>query len=163
MVAPGFFPTFGIRISRGRAFTPADIAGGLPVAVVNSTFVKRYSPNVDPLTQSISVEQLIPGVTGLGPPIRWQIVGVYENVRNGGPQGNGFPEIDVPFAQSPWPNVRMAVRTAGSTDNVSQSIAALIHSADPDLPRPTSRRWTSSSSSPWAASASAPFCLEPLP
>jgi putative ABC transport system permease protein len=134
MVAPGFFPTFGIRISRGRAFTPADIAGGLPVAVVNSTFVKRYFPNVDPLTQSISVEQLIPGVTGLGPPIRWQIVGVYENVRNGGPQGNGFPEIDVPFAQSPWPNVRMAVRTAGSPDNVSQSIAALIHSADPDLP-----------------------------
>ena len=134
MVAPGFFPTFGIRISRGRAFTPADIAGGLPVAVVNSTFVKRYFPSVDPLTQSISVEQLIPGVTSLGPPIRWQIVGVYENVRNGGPQGNGFPEIDVPFAQSPWPNVRMAVRTAGSPDNVSQSIAAVIHSADPDLP-----------------------------
>ncbi len=133
-VTPGFFTTFGIRMARGRAFTEADVAGGLPVAVVNSTFVKRYFPNVDPLTQRISVEQLIPGVTNLGPPIDWQIVGVYENVRNGGPKGDGFPEIDVPFAQSPWPSDLMAVRTAGNPEGVIKSIAAVIHSSDPDLP-----------------------------
>jgi ABC-type antimicrobial peptide transport system permease subunit len=101
---------------------------------VNSTFVKRYFPNIDPLTQRISVEQLIPGVTNLGPPIDWQIVGVYENVRNGGPKGDGFPEIDVPFAQSPWPTVSMAVRTAGNPDTMNKSIAAVIRSVDPDLP-----------------------------
>lgn len=104
------------------------------VAVVNSTFVKKYFPNVDPLTQSIAVEQLIPGVTNLGPPIDWQIVGVYENVRNAGPKGDGFPEIDVPFSQSPWPTVSMAVRTAGDPASMSKSIAAVIHSVDPDLP-----------------------------
>jgi putative ABC transport system permease protein len=133
-VTPGFFPTFGIHITRGREFTEADNTGGVPVAVVNSTFVKRYFPNIDPLTQRISVEQLIPGVTKLGPPIEWQIVGVYENVRNGGPRGDGFPEIDVPFAQSPWPLVSMAVRTAGAPDTMNKSIAAVIHSLDPDLP-----------------------------
>jgi putative ABC transport system permease protein len=133
-VTPGFFPTFGIRITRGRAFTEADTAGGVPVAVVNSTFVKRYFPNVDPLAQRISVEQLISGVTNLGPPIDWQIVGVYENVRNGGPKDDGFPEIDVPFAQSPWPSVSVAVRTAGNPDNMKKSIAAVIRSVDPDLP-----------------------------
>ncbi len=134
MVTPEFFPTFGIRISRGRAFTEADVAGGLPVAVVNSTFVKRYFPDVDPLTQQLSVEQLIPGVTNLGPPINWQIVGVYDNVRNGGPKDGGFPEIDVPFAQSPWPSVTMAVRTAGNPETMNKSIAAVIQSLDPDLP-----------------------------
>ncbi len=134
MVTPGFFPTFGIRISRGRAFTEADAAGGMPVAIVNSAFVKKYFPNVDPLTQRITVEQLIPGVTNLGPPIDWQIVGVYENVRNGGPRGDGFPEIDVPFAQSPWPNVSMAVRTASNPESMNKSLAAVIHSVDPDLP-----------------------------
>jgi putative ABC transport system permease protein len=134
MVTPGFFPAFGIRISRGRAFTEADAAGGQPVAVVNSTFVKKYFPNVDPLTQRITVEQLIPGVTNLGPPIDWQIVGVYENVRNAGPKGDGFPEIDVPFAQSPWPSVSMAVRTASDPASMSKSIGAVIRSVDPDLP-----------------------------
>ena len=134
MVTPGYFATFGIRITRGRAFTEADSAGGMPVAIVNSALVKKYFPDVDPLTQQILVEQLIPGVTNLGPPITWQIVGVYENVRNGGPKGDGFPEIDVPFAQSPWPNVSMAVRTASDPDRMSKSIAAVIRSVDPDLP-----------------------------
>jgi putative ABC transport system permease protein len=134
MVTPGYFPTFGIRITRGRAFTEADAAGSVPVAIVNATLVKRYFPNVDPLTQRLSVEQLIPGVTNLGPPIDWQIVGVYENVRNGGPKDDGFPEIDVPFAQSPWPSVTMAVRTVGIPEQMNKSIAAVIHSIDADLP-----------------------------
>jgi putative ABC transport system permease protein len=134
MVTPGFFNAFGIRISRGRAFTEADAAGGMPVAIVNSAFVKKYFSNVDPLTQRITVEQLIPGVTNLGPPIDWQIVGVYENVRNGGPRGDGFPEIDVPFAQSPWPGVSVAVRTASNPESMNKSLAAVMHSVDPDLP-----------------------------
>jgi putative ABC transport system permease protein len=95
--------------------------------------VKRYFPNIDPLTQRISIEQLIPGVTKLGPPIDWQIVGVYEDVHNGGPKRD-FPEIDVPFAQSPWPTVTMAVRTVGNPDNMGKSIAAVIRPLDPDLP-----------------------------
>jgi putative ABC transport system permease protein len=134
MVTPSYYNTFGINITRGRAFTEADIAGGMPVAIVNSALVKKYMPNVDPLTQRLSVEQLIPGVANLGPPIAWQIVGVYENVRNGGAKGEGFPEIDVPFAQSPWPGVGMAVRTVGDPSNVSKSIAGVINSLDPDLP-----------------------------
>jgi len=134
MVTPGYFPAFGIRITRGRAFTEADAAGSVPVAVVNAELVKRYFPNVDPLTQRLSVEQLIPGITNLGPSIDWQIVGVYENVRNGGPKRDGFPEIDVPFAQSPWPSVTMSVRTTGIPEQMNKSIAAVIHSVDPDLP-----------------------------
>ncbi len=54
MVTPGYFPTFGIRITSGRAFTEADAAGGMPVAIVNSALVKKYFPDVDPLTQQIS-------------------------------------------------------------------------------------------------------------
>ena len=134
MVTPGYFPTFGVRVTRGRAFTEADSAGGMPVAIVSSDLVKKYFPNVDPLTQRLSIEQLIPGVANLGPPIAWQIIGVYENVRNGGPKDGGFPEIDVPFAQSPWPGVQMAVRTVGDPANMSKSIAAVISSLDPDLP-----------------------------
>jgi putative ABC transport system permease protein len=133
MMTPGYYQTFGVRISRGRAFTEGDIAGGMPVAIVNSALVKKYMPNVDPLTQRLSVEQLIPGVAKLGSPIAWQIVGVYENVRNRGPKGD-FPEIDVPFAQSPWPGVHMAVRTLGDPANMSKSIAAVVNSLDPDLP-----------------------------
>jgi len=134
MVTPGYYQTFGIRISRGRAFTEADVASGQRVAIVNSALVKKYMPNVDPLTQRVAVDQLIPGVANLGAPVPWQIVGVYDDVRNGGAKGEGFPEIDVPFAQSPWPGVSMAVRTVGDPSNMSKSIAGVINSLDPDLP-----------------------------
>jgi putative ABC transport system permease protein len=134
MVTPGYFQTFGIRIARGRAFSEADIAGGARVAIVNSTLVKKYFPNVDPLTQRLVIEQIVPATAKLGDAVEWQIVGVYENVRNGGPQGDGFPEIDVPFAQSPEPGAYMAVRTATQPDSMTQTIAGVIQSVDPDLP-----------------------------
>jgi putative ABC transport system permease protein len=134
MVTPGYFQTFGIRIAKGRAFSEADIAGGARVAIVNSTLVKKYFPNVDPLTQRLMIEQIVPGSAKLGDAVEWQIVGVYENVRNGGPQGDGFPEIDVPFAQSPEPGAYMAVRTATQPDSMTQTIAGVIQSVDPDLP-----------------------------
>jgi putative ABC transport system permease protein len=104
------------------------------VAIVNQTFVNQYLKNVDPLTQRIVVEQLIAGETRLGPPLEWQIVGVYGDVRNAGPRNEGFPEIDVPFAQSPWPGTVVAVRTAGDPLALTQTLATVVRSMDSDLP-----------------------------
>jgi putative ABC transport system permease protein len=134
MVTPEYFRTFGIPMVKGRVFTEQDAAGGLPVAVVNETFAKKYLSNVAPLTQRIVVDELIPGVTKLGPPIEWQIVGVYHDVHNGGVRGDGFPEIDVPFWQSPWPQAGLAVRTLGDPASMTKSITAVVHTVDPDLP-----------------------------
>jgi putative ABC transport system permease protein len=134
MVTPDYYRTFGIRIARGRTFTDHDREGSVPVAIVNDIFVKRHLPGLDPLSQRIFVEQLIPGVTKLGPPVAWQIVGVYNSVHNGGPKNDGFPEIDVPFWQSPWPEAAVAVRTSGDPTSVQQSLAAVIRSVDPYLP-----------------------------
>ena len=133
MVTPGFFQTFGIQMAKGRTFTDQDTAASVRVAIVNETFANRYFSGVDPLTQRILVEQLIPGVTKLGPPLEWQIVGVYRNTHNGGIRSDGFPEIDVPFAQSPWPQASMAVRTTGDPAEMSKTIAAAVHSVDPDV------------------------------
>ena len=134
MVTPEYFRTFGISISKGRVFTNQDLAGNVPVAIVNDAFVKKYLSSLDPLKQRLSIEQLIPGQTKLGPALEWQIVGVYHNVHNGGIRGDGFPEVNVPFSQSPWPQAAIAVRTAGDPASMTQSIAAVVLSIDPDLP-----------------------------
>jgi putative ABC transport system permease protein len=134
MVTPDYFKVFGIQFVKGRGFTPQDIAGGIPVAVVNEAFVKHFLPNVDPLAQRILVEQLIPGVTKLGPPIAWQIVGVYKNVHNGGPRGDGFEEMDVPFAQSPWPQASIAIRSSSDPAALSKTVGDVVQSMDPNLP-----------------------------
>jgi putative ABC transport system permease protein len=132
-VTPGYFQTFGIRVIQGRSFTEQDVAGSLPVAMVNENFVRRYLPGLDPLTQRLEISQLIPGVPKPGPSIKWQIVGVFHNVRSSGLRED-FPEIDVPFWQSPWPQAGMAVRTTGDPEAMTKSIAAVVSSMDSDLP-----------------------------
>jgi predicted permease len=134
MVSPGYFRTFGIPIVKGRDFNEQDVAGGMPVAIVNETFAKKYLPNVDPLTQRVLVQQLGPRLGPLGPPIEWHIVGLYHDVHNGGVRGEGFPEINVPLWQSPVPVVRMEVRTSSDPASMAKSIAAAVRSVDSDLP-----------------------------
>jgi putative ABC transport system permease protein len=133
MITPEYFKTFGINMDRGRSFTDQDVAGSVPVAVVNQAFVRKFFANIDPLTQTVLVEQLIPGVTKLGPPIPWQIVGVYHDVRNDGLR-DGAPEMDVPFAQSPWPQANVAVRASLDPATLTRSISEIVQSMDPNLP-----------------------------
>jgi putative ABC transport system permease protein len=136
MVTPEYYRTFGVQLVRGRAFNDQDTAGSVRVAMVSETFVRRFLPGVDPLRQRILVEELIPGVTKLGPAQDWQIVGVFGDVRspeNLRDSGDGA-QIDVPFSQSPWPQAVMAVRTAGDPAAMQKSIAGAVHSVDPTLP-----------------------------
>ncbi|PYY08183.1 MAG: hypothetical protein DMG69_15980 [Acidobacteria bacterium] len=133
MVTPGYFQTFGIRVVKGRGFTERDTSGSVRVAMVNEEFVRRYLPGVDPLTQRLTIEQLIPGVTRNGPPVEWQIVGIFHNVRTGDLRDD-YPEIDVPFWQSPWPQANLAVRTTGDPGEMTENVAKAIRSIEPELP-----------------------------
>jgi predicted permease len=132
MVTPDYFKTYGIQITHGRAFTDQDTADTVHVAVVNEQFVQKYFKGKDPLQQRINVEELIPGVTKLGPYIQWQIVGVFHNVRAGGFRQD-FPEIEIPFWQIPWPSAVIGVRTAVDPETMTRSIANAVHSVDPQI------------------------------
>ena len=103
--------------------------------MVNEAFVHKYLAGKDPLSQRLLVDQLIPGVTKLGPDIAWQVVGVFHDVQNGGRLGSpDRPEIDVPFWQSPWPGAAMAIRTGMDPAQMQKALAAAVHSLDPTLP-----------------------------
>jgi putative ABC transport system permease protein len=134
MVTPGYFDTLGVRVVRGRRFDEHDVAGSMRVAMVDENFVRRHLKNVDPLRQRILVEELIPGVTKLGPALEWQIVGVFHEVQYGDRPAGDFPVMYVPFAQSPWPAAAIAARTSGDPVSMTKSIAAAVHSIDPQLP-----------------------------
>jgi predicted permease len=133
MVTPEYLRTFGLRMERGRFFTEDDRAGRPHVAIVNQAFVKKFLPGVDPLTQRLVIEEMIPGQPRVGAPLDWQIVGVVRSVRNGGPRME-MEEIDVPFLQSPWPGATIAVRTKVNPESIRSRMAGIVTSMDPDLP-----------------------------
>ena len=132
MVTPDYFKTFGIQVVRGRSFTDQDKAGGVHVAMVSESFVKKYFKDKDPLQQRLMVEELVPGVQKLGAAIPWQIVGVFHDVRGNGLR-EGRPEIEVPFWQIPWPTANFGIRTSGDPALMTKSIEDAVHSVDPEI------------------------------
>jgi putative ABC transport system permease protein len=132
MVTPDYFKTYGVQMIKGRAFTDQDSGGAVKVAVVSEEFVNKYLKGKNPLDQRINVEQLIPGVTKLGPYVSWQVVGVFHNMRAGGFRRD-FPIIIVPFAQSPWPGANIGVRTSGDPETMNNVIAAAVHKVDSQI------------------------------
>ena len=132
MVTPGYFQTFGIQMIAGRTLTSQDTANSVKVGVVNEDFVKKYLKDTAPLQARISVEELVPGVTKLGPPQDWQIVGVYHNVHSRDRE-DGNPEMLIPFFQIPWPGAGIGVRTTGEPAAMVKSIAAAVHRVDPEI------------------------------
>jgi len=132
MVTPDYFRTYGIQMTRGRAFTDQDNASSVRVAVVNEEFVQKYLKGKEPLDQRINVEELIPGVAKLGPYITYQIVGVYHNVRAFGFRQD-YPEIEIPFWQIPWNRANIGVRTAQDPETMSKEISAAVHAVDPQI------------------------------
>ena len=138
MVTPGYFKTYGIRLTKGRSFTETDNTNSLRVAVVNEQFVRHFLSGKNPIGQVLNVEQIISGVQKLGPYQAWQIVGVYHDVRGGNFQRQR-EEILVPFYQSPWVDASFGVRTAGDPALMTKTIAAAIHAIDPTLAMATVR------------------------
>ncbi len=131
-VSPDYFTTFGIQVLKGRSFTEQDTASSVRVAIVNQEFADRYLKGLDPFQQRLSIEEIIPGLPKLGPPVEWQIVGIIHNVRYGDFRDDG-PEINVPFAQSLSPSVTIGVRTAEDPAAMTKTIAAAVHSVDPQI------------------------------
>src|SRR5215213_4017333 len=132
MVTPGYVDTLRVQMTRGRSIDEQDTSTSMRVATVNETFVKLYLNGVEPLGQRIWFEEFVPEEPR-GKAVEWQIVGVFHTVQAAGVR-EPHPEINVPFAQSPWPQASMVIRSESDPKQLTKSIAAAVAAVDPDLP-----------------------------
>jgi putative ABC transport system permease protein len=63
----------GIPLIRGRAFTDADRASSVHIAMINQTFAKRYFKDKDPIGEELNLGTA-------DKPDWWRIVGVSGNI-----------------------------------------------------------------------------------
>jgi predicted permease len=95
-VSAGYLQSLGLRMVKGRAFTPADNETTAPVAIVNEAFVKRFfKAGEDPLDQHFGLDE--PQYAGT-----FRIVGVVHDARfaGWGLHRPARPMFYVPLAQS---------------------------------------------------------------
>lgn len=128
-VGPSYFDTVGMRLLRGRNLDESDVAGALPVTVINETMAKTYFNGQDPIGKRILIRQLVFGKSARGPQIPWQIVGVVKDEKVGGKVfslGEDIPVIYVTFYQSPGIRNSLVVRAAMNPLLLSGSIEQAI-------------------------------------
>jgi predicted permease len=128
--SPEYFETMGIPLVRGRGFSDTDTAASQRVAVVNQTFVRRFSNGTDPIGQTLRThpEPNYPSTV-------YQIVGVmadskYENLRDETP-----PFVIAPSTQFPdqRPNTAMLVRSSLPPEVMADSMKRRLGEKHPDV------------------------------
>lgn len=137
----GYFDAFGIKVTRGRAFTSRDSAGAPLVALINEAAVKQYWPNENPVGQRIHVGP--PFVPELGDPGEREIVGVVPDVRENGLEEEAPAIVYIPLEQTPAPvlgmvlrlsPVNLIVKTESEVANLAASVQRQIWTVDAAQP-----------------------------
>jgi len=125
-ISPSYFKTMGIPLVAGRTFTDADDERAPLVAIVNETLARQAWPN-EPAIGKRMVVGRFPGAA--------EVVGLVGDVRNAGLAQPVQPQAYTPYAQRPWPAMRLVVRSASGTPlSVVNSVRAAVWSIDRDMP-----------------------------
>jgi len=129
-VTPGYFETFGVRPSQGRTFNRGDDREGQAVALVNESFVRRFSPADDVLGTRIRLgqsESEEPWLTVVGVVPDLHMEGVGNNA--GEPQG-----VYVPLAQDDAQFVSIALRGRDDPLALTAIVREEVARHSPDTP-----------------------------
>jgi putative ABC transport system permease protein len=127
IVTPGYLQTMGIPLSHGRAFTNADRAGAVQVAMINQTMAKQFFGGKDPVGEELNLGSA-------DKPDWWQIVGVAGDVKAFGQDQPTHADIYRPFAQVPFPLIAFTLRTETDPASMVKSAEQAMWSVDPNLP-----------------------------
>ena len=132
VITPGYFGTMGIRLLRGRDFTPDDRDETTPVVIISSAMAKTHWPGENPVGQRIRVGDVVKGtphtIVGVVGDVRYQSL-VTDVAR---------PMMYFPVSASAAPrSMTIVVRTSADGASASSSLRTMLASIDRRLPAPT--------------------------
>jgi putative ABC transport system permease protein len=125
-VSRGYFAAMGIEVLRGRPFGREDRMDSPRVALVNQSFVRKYSPDEDPIGRIILGYWANPKPT--------EIVGVVGDIRHNGLTAEPQPTVFLSQAQLPGYITYVVVRTAAQPVPLAAAIRREVRQVDPKQP-----------------------------
>jgi putative ABC transport system permease protein len=118
---PGFVEALGLPLVRGRTIAEADTAPAPGVVVINQTLANRFFANEDPVGRRITLNGVLRTIVGVVGDAKYQGLGV-----------EAGPQTYVPHAQSPFPGLRIVVRTSSDPSSLIAAVRSQIQSVDPE-------------------------------
>ena len=125
-VTPEYFRAMGIRLVRGRVFTPQDDAKAPRVAIINETMARQHFPNEDPIGKRINITN--------GPDTWREIIGIVGDIKQYGVDKATSNQSYEPFAQVPFSSLNVVIRTSGHSTALLGSIRPTVYAVDKDQP-----------------------------
>ncbi|MCI0356823.1 MAG: ABC transporter permease [Acidobacteria bacterium] len=121
-ITPDYLSALGVKLLEGRFFSESDTAAAPAVVLINQTLVQDYFREQSPLGKRIQLDGRLR-----------TIVGVVGDVKYQGLHAPAGPQIYVPFTQSPFPGMYIAIRTRTDPDALSGSVREVIAALDPEV------------------------------
>lgn len=119
-----YFKTMQIPLLQGRAFSPADQEGSLPVVVINEDLARRSWPHRDAIGNYLRLS---------GDTVRRQIVGVVKTSNYTTLGEAPQPCLYLPLRQSPGGSANLYVRSAGDPSLVLTEVQRVIKDVGPSV------------------------------
>jgi len=126
-ISPEYFAATGTSLLQGRAFTSADNAAAVPVAIVNQAFARKYF-NGNALDKQFRIN------FGDGVFTATNAVGIVQNVHYGSLEADIQPVIYLPFDQAPEREVNIVLRLGVEPASLTTTIRKAVIDTDPMQP-----------------------------
>ncbi len=127
-VSPNYFETMGMRLLRGRLFSPADTPESAPVTVINEALARRIWPNDDPIGKRIK-----PDLPEGDEPWR-EVIGVVNDVKMDGVDRATPMQMYLLYSQMPYEYLGLAVRAERDAAAIATAVEEAIRAIDRDIP-----------------------------
>lgn len=125
IVGENYFDVIGARLKSGRAFTADDRIGAPQVCIINESMNRRvFGGN--------GIGQVI--LRGIDANIRYEVIGIVEDVKSAGSRTPPPDEVFYPFRQLPWPHFAVVARTDGDPALLRKPMEAVFAELDPAQP-----------------------------
>jgi putative ABC transport system permease protein len=123
-----FATSYGVKLEQGRFFDARDRADSEAVAIVDRTFVDRFSADGDVIGRRFRIDPRDPA----GPTVT--VVGVIAPLMLDVPGNARAPAMLRPLEQDPYYVATIAVRTRGDALAFAPRLAELMRDVDADAP-----------------------------
>jgi len=131
--SPGYFETMDVRLRAGRTFLPKDDHASPLVVVISESLARRVAPGGNAIGRRIRVR--VPYLASFDDVDErpWRtVVGVVTDTEKEF-AANPPPDVYVPYAQNPWSNHALIVRTDRPEATMFEPVKRALSAVDPAL------------------------------
>jgi putative ABC transport system permease protein len=126
-VTPGYFGVFSLRLRAGRALAATDDNAAAPVAVVNESFTRRFSPDQPVLGRSLRIGARPDSATW------YTVVGVVEDARVGQGERVRHERVYLPLGQVTVGSIMALLRASDDPAAIAPELRRSAASVDTRL------------------------------